>query len=390
MPLSHFLLPLLLLAVFTGKLPANAQEPAQEPTQELAPEARIEAVDTAIAQIEAWLGEAAANRSGLEQDLRSNNLRRRSLDTEIEQTRQDLTTQQQEITTLDTRIAALQQRLATQQALVTDAIQASYLLGREAPLKLLLNQQDPARSARQLQYYRYFNTARLAQIGEFQQTLESLAAAQLELDQELQTLAEREHQLQLQLDELAANRLERTRLLAALTEEMASRSGELEQLQADRAHLEQLIAEINQALLDIPAPEQLMPFAQARGQLPWPLPGQLLNQFGASYSDGNLQRQGIIIEAPAGEPVRAIHPGRVVFADWLRGSGFLVILDHGDNFLSLYAHNQQLQKQAGDWANRGEQIAQAGTDAGLGRPGIYFEIRHNGVAQNPVSWSVQR
>jgi len=120
--------------------------------------------------------------------------------------------------------------------------------------------------------------------------------------------------------------------------------------------------------------------------MPWPLTGAVRASFGQTYSSGQLRRQGLIIATEVGTAVRAIHPGRVVFADWLRGSGNLVIVDHGNSYLSLYAHNQQLTKQAGDWVNRSEALALSGNNAGDGEPGLYLEIRRNSQPLNPADW----
>jgi septal ring factor EnvC (AmiA/AmiB activator) len=114
--------------------------------------------------------------------------------------------------------------------------------------------------------------------------------------------------------------------------------------------------------------------------------GDALNRFGATYSDGNLHRQGIVLSAEEGAPVRAVHPGRVVFSDWLRGSGLLVVVDHGEGYMSLYANNGSLIKRNGDWVNRGEALATAGSNGGMDGSGIYFEIRHNGQAEDPATW----
>ena len=167
---------------------------------------------------------------------------------------------------------------------------------------------------------------------------------------------------------------------------MAARSNELNQLQQDQAELQALAEQINSALIDIPEAADLAPFAEARGRMPWPLTGAVRASFGQTYSSGQLRRQGLIIATEVGTAVRAIHPGRVVFADWLRGSGNLVIVDHGNSYLSLYAHNQQLTKQAGDWVNRGEALALSGNNAGDGEPGLYLEIRRNSQPLNPADW----
>ncbi|THG71716.1 peptidase M23, partial [Pseudomonas sp. A-1] len=128
------------------------------------------------------------------------------------------------------------------------------------------------------------------------------------------------------------------------------------------------------------------PFAQARGRLPWPVDGQLLARFGAPRGDARLKWDGVLIGAAAGTRVRAIHDGRVVFADWLRGAGLLVIVDHGGGYLSLYGHNQTLLKAAGDLVKAGEAIATVGTSGGQDTPALYFAIRQQGQPSDPLRW----
>ena len=354
------------------------------------PDVQLGEVNKAISAIESWINDAANNRSQLENDLRTVNVQIEALRQSIDSNQLAVLSSQTELDVLQKRSTELEQQKTAQQELVAQALRASYMIGRDSSLKLLLNQEDPGPGARMLRYYAAFNASRLTQLAAYQQTLNELSVTTAEIADTTSSLQERSAELEQQLVSLTRSRESRAKILLALEVELASRSNQLEQLVQDRQHLENLITEINRIVSDIPAPEELMPFAQAQGELPWPLAGSLLNSFGASYSEGNLQRQGIIISAAEGTAVRAIHPGRVVFADWLRGSGFLVVLDHGQGYMSLYAHNQGLLKQSGDWANRGEAIAAAGNNAGMDSPGIYFEIRHNGQAQNPVNWCVTR
>ena len=128
------------------------------------------------------------------------------------------------------------------------------------------------------------------------------------------------------------------------------------------------------------------PFASAKGRLTQPLNGRFSSRFGERYGDGNLSRQGITIQAETGTPVRAVHAGLVVFADWLRGSGLLVIIDHGQGFLSLYGGNEALSAIAGNWVDAGDILSTSGTSISSGVDGLYFEIRRNGQPQDPNPW----
>lgn len=360
--------------------------PASMAADEPLPEEQLQQVSVAIAQIEDWLREAASDRTALEQQLRDSNAAIASNRAAILDTEAQILALRQELQQLERQQSELEQALASQEDLVREALRASYSSGRDSYLKLLLTQKDPSRSARMLRYYSDFNRARLDGITAYRTTLQSLdstAARLLVTEQALQGSRQTLEQAQ---TALATETTRREELLAGLAEEMAARSTELDQLREDQQRLESLVQQIRDVVINIPAPEDLAPFADARGRLPRPVDGEALNRFGQSYSDGNLHRQGIVLGAAEGTPVRAVHPGRVVFADWLRGSGLLVVVDHGAGYMSLYANTGSLIKRKGDWVNRGEPLATAGRDGGSGQPGLYFEIRHNGQAQDPAQW----
>ncbi len=360
--------------------------PASMAADEPLPEEQLQQVSVAIAQIEDWLREAASDRTALEQQLRDSNAAIASNRAAILDTEAQILALRQELQQLERQQSELEQALASQEDLVREALRASYSSGRDSYLKLLLTQKDPSRSARMLRYYSDFNRARLDGITAYRTTLQSLdstAARLLVTEQALQGSRQTLEQAQ---TALATETTRREELLAGLAEEMAARSTELDQLREDQQRLESLVQQIRDVVINIPAPEDLAPFADARGRLPRPVDGEALNRFGQSYSDGNLHRQGIVLGAAEGTPVRAVHPGRVVFADWLRGSGLLVVVDHGAGYMSLYANTGSLIKRNGDWVNRGEPLATAGRDGGSGQPGLYFEIRHNGQAQDPAQW----
>lgn len=370
--------PLLLCILFAGSGAVAAQDPL--------PEEQLEQLNAAISQIEDWLNSATNNRSSLERDLREASVAITANRAAIDENEAELVALSQQLQALDSRQRELQDMLAGQEELIRRALRASYSSGRESYLKLLLTQEDPSLSARMLRYYTDFNQARLASINRYRDTLAALDTTLTALESTTLQLDDTRLALTQQNQTLSAETQRRQALLDELEVEIASRNDELEQLSADRQRLEDLVQQIQDAIVNIPAPEQLTPFSQARGRLPRPVEGESLNRFGAPYSDGNLHRQGIVLSAQEGSPVRAVHPGRVVFSDWLRGSGLLVVVDHGEGFMSLYANNGSLIKRNGDWVNRGEALATAGSNGGMEQPGIYFEIRHNGQAEDPGTW----
>ena len=354
--------------------------------QESSPEEQLEQLNTAIASIESWLNSAANNRSALERELRANSQAIDLLNRNIDDNQRAIAALQTQQDILHAQQSDLEAEKLSQQTLIAQAIRASYVSGQESYLKLLLNQEDPSLSARMLRYFSDFNRERLQRIESFRETLTALEANSAELAATAIELAASQERLEAQRLNLSQESAQRETLLSALSADIAARSDELLQLGEDREHLETLIEQIQDAIASIPPPDQITPFAQAKGSLPWPVAGLPLNRFGAAYSDGNLHRQGIVLSAEQGSAVRSVHPGRVVFADWLRGSGLLVVVDHGEGYLSLYAQNQDLVKRKGDWVNRGEALATAGANGGTGQPGLYFEIRHNGQALDPAQW----
>lgn len=370
------------LLLTVALLGSTAGMAAEEPL----PEEQLAEVGAAIAQIEDWLRTAASDRTALEQALRESNTAITTNRTAILDTEAQILALREEMQELERQQRELEQALASQEALVREALRASYSSGRDSYLKLLLTQQDPSRSARMLRYYSDFNRARLDGITAYRTTVQSLDTTAARLLDTEQTLALSRQTLEEAQAALASETARREELLAELAQEMATRSTELEQLREDQQRLESLVQQIRDVVINIPAPEDLAPFAEARGRLPRPVDGEALNRFGQSYSDGNLHRQGIVLSAAEGTPVRAVHPGRVVFADWLRGSGLLVVVDHGAGYMSLYANTGALIKRNGDWVNRGEPLATASSDGGSGQPGLYFEIRHNGEARDPDQW----
>lgn len=377
-------LALLLSALWLSS--ASAQAPAAQQASEAQAREQLEVVSTAISRIEQWLQETRRQRSAEESALAELDLQLSKIQSDIQHIELRQSELQTEIERLDSEIAPLLAESETQRDELGQALQASYLAGADSQLKLLLNQQDPAIAQRMLVYFEAFNQERLQQINQWLSTISALRQTQAELATTHQQLDSSHAELHTQQQLLSGRQSERQALISRLSEEMALRGSELDSLQEDRSNLQALIEEISRAISDIPELEDLTPFAESRRRMQWPAAGELLARYGQPYSNGQLRRQGIIIGTTTGSAVRAIHPGRVVFADWLRGSGNLVVVDHGNNYMSLYAHNQQLIKQSGDWVNRGEPLALSGNDGGTGAPGIYFEIRRSSDTLDPLEW----
>lgn len=269
---------------------------------------------------------------------------------------------------------------------LADQVRAAYAAGRQEYLKILLNQEDPAAVGRMLTYYDYLNRARSEQIGLLLDALTRLQAVRAEITDETRRLRQLKAEQVEQKQALEQTREEREAVIARLKREIASKDEQLRQMVVNERELETLVRALAEALADIP-PEagNFRPFGQQRGRLRWPAEGRLLAGFG-NPRGANLKWQGVLIEAREGQDVRAVSHGRVAFADWLRGYGLLIIIDHDDGYMSLYGHNQSLYKETGDWVDAGEIIAAVGASGGHERTALYFEIRHDGKPTDPVRW----
>lgn len=373
----------LLFLTISGTIPTANLHAAESRPQ---PQAELEAVTAAIADIESWLETANSNYSREEQNLRDAETRLSDATQEVAALERALTTAQTDIEALEVRRRTLEDARSIQSAQLGDILRAAYMAGDQNLLKLLLNEEDPNRSGRLLHYYRRYSESQLDALRAFQTTLDELDGIGRDLEQKSLELTQQQQRLQTQQADLAQAFEDKQLTVAQLQASIRSRGTELENLQVNQQELQALIEQINQAIERIPVSVDSTPFIERRGRLPLPVAGAIASTFGSRYGDGNLRRQGISISAEPGSQVLAVHPGRVVFADWLRGAGLLLILDHGDGYMSLYGNNQALAKTPGDRVNAGEVLATSGGVASDTQSGLYFEIRHHGTPQDPADW----
>ncbi len=276
-----------------------------------------------------------------------------------------------------------EEALGAQREALAAELRTAYMGGRQEQFKILLSQDDPSEFGRMLVYYAYFGRARSARIGEIQEIVVALEQAAEEEKAERERLAVLESESRQQLSSVDAARDERSRALKAMNAQIRSRNDSIAKLKREAAALEKLIADLRQAMRDLP-PTGGQAFEKVRGRLAWPVPGRIVARFGQARG-GGLKWNGVMIEANRGTPVRALYDGRVAYADWLPGMGLLLIIDHG-GYMSLYAHNEQLYKSAGDAVASGETIGTVGDSGGRSQPGLYLEIRRGAKAIDPVPW----
>jgi septal ring factor EnvC (AmiA/AmiB activator) len=316
----------------------------------------------------------------------------KTLQIQIEQKRQSLDKIRQDMQVYQDEIDKLSKELAGQ-------IRAAYAMGQKEKLKLLLNQQDPVLSSRMMIYFDYVNKERLKKLADMEASVQSLN----QLDKQKQAETERlEQDLERKKSEQAAldeARKQRNELLAQINNDFSSSEQQLSQLQESQNRLKNLMASlpITEEELAVDAeqvkelsasmensPELKSDFSALKGKLPWPVMGRLAEKFGSPRTQGAWD--GVLIDASEGMEIKAVTRGKVVYAEWLRGYGLLIIIDHGQGYMTLYAFNQSLYKRTGDSVEAGDVIASVGQSGGRSQAGLYFGIRKKGVPIDPLEW----
>jgi septal ring factor EnvC (AmiA/AmiB activator) len=349
--------------------------------------AQLERVRQRLQLLQEDIGRTQQTRRDARQQLAS--IERKVSDTanRIRRANQDVAGKESRLRKLKDDKHALQRRLGAQQDALARQVRASYVVGRQDYLKLLLNQEEPGEVGRVLTYYRYFDSARARQIEGINQELDELNQVETAIADEVRALAELKDRLAAQRRVLVAMQTERRGILDGIDSELRDKERQLVRLRDDERQLMELLERLRSEFADIPADvNQGIRFARLKGKLPLPARGRILVQYGAPRGAGQSRSQGVVIGSDEGDDVRAVAPGRVAFADWLYGYGMVLILEHGDGYMSLYANSESLAKEVGDWTEAGEIVASVGNTGGRRDAALYFEIRHNGKPQNPARW----
>ena len=343
----------------------------------------------------------------------------------LAQTEAALREQNQALAEAERRRTTLQSNLAQQHRELAGLLRAAYQLGNHAPLKLLLSQDTVADANRALAYHRYLQRERAQRITALTADLKELEALQAPIAERQQQLQGTQREQKQQAAALAADRRERAQTVASLDERFKDRREKEQALGQDAKALETLLANLRAAAARAeaerraaarraaaekaaaeraarqaaaegrPPPATKVPPAVASapapkvGGLGWPLSGNLLARYGGKLPDGRTS-SGVLIGAPAGSTVTAVADGTVVFSDWMTGYGMILIVDHGNGYMSLYAHNDTLLKDAGARVSRGDAVAKVGNSGGQGVTALYFELRRGGQPVNPDSWLQRR
>ncbi|MDP2636640.1 MULTISPECIES: peptidoglycan DD-metalloendopeptidase family protein [unclassified Pseudoalteromonas] len=293
----------------------------------------------------------------------------------IKETEAQQATQQRQANKLKQQQQKLQRVLAAQ-------LKSAYMSGGNDYAKMLLNQQNTAQVERTLSYYNYLNKARIKQIEELKALMVEIEAVQAELEQSKKHLIALHQEQKSRHQALVDAQKQRKSNISELKAKLDSTKGTINYLKENEktlvTTLQELEKEKNQTI-------ELIGLQSSKGRLNWPTKGKLAHRFGQRKHSG-INWKGVLISANEGNQVSSIHNGQVVYADWLKGYGWVIVVDHGEGFMSLYGHTQTLLKDVGDTVRKGDIIALVGQSGGQANSGLYFELRHKGRAVNPVKW----
>lgn len=383
--LSFFLIRTILLGLcFIPKLIFGYPAPAIPQHPEQVTES-LDALKKSIKQIEIVLNEKQKEESatlsaleGLEKRIGENSEKSREIQRNIK-------VKQEELRALEDKSEQLTQSHQAEQAALAEQMTARFKTFKKEKLQLFFGQHDLTRLLRVKHYYNYFNQARKAYLDALSLATRETVDAQASVKKEQENLklleAERLHEEQnLQLD-----RTSRTALLKEINSVLSTQKANLSQMKKQEKMLTELTQSLQKNITKFALPEPNLPFAKMKGKLLSPIQG---NQYSLKTLAKTLlkDKNSVYLEATEGTEVRAIYEGRVVFADWLRGLGQLLIIDHGNGFMSLYGYNQILYKMPGDAVKMGEKISLVGQSGGQAKPGLYFEIRKDGDPLDPTPW----
>ena len=349
-------------------------------------EKRLNELQQSISELQQQLTKVEGSRSDLQQLLKKSEVDIGKLTKKIDTLKEALAREKKQLSQLQTERSQLELSRDYQQEQIIDIINRSYRLGRQSHIKLLLNQQQPTLISRLLRYHKYLIRARAEKINDYRETMARLSQLESKIIASSNILENRRQALNQRYQQLRNSQLKRIEVLNKLNTDFNTKNSRLVELEQDRQRLQMLLDEAANSLANLKLPDDALLFKQLRGELPKPSTGKVLHHYGSYRSSSRLTWSGIFYDDIPGSDVTAVHYGRVIFSDYLKGHGLLLIIDHGDGYMSLYAHNQALYKETGDWVSGEEVIASVGNSGGLESAGLYFEIRHQGQPQDPRKW----
>ena len=379
------------IIIIAGLLAAGHLGQAQDAGGELTEvkERELEDVRERISQLKTSMDASAAERDRVTAELQEAEIaisEQRMRLKQVERQQRSAMARKQE---LEDDLNVREAHLDAESTALAAQVRAAYMSGSQEKIRLLLNQRDPATLGRLMAYYRYLNDYRAENIESVVEEIRKLEAVKSQIAAEGARLDELARTRYAELTRLNRSQEERTSLLTSLREKIDSEGQEVGRLAAQEKDLTRLIAELTSILSDYPISSE-EPFSAHKGKLTWPVAGTLLHDFGQPRVGGSIKWNGVVLAAPRGREVRAVYHGRIAFADWLAGMGLLVIVDHGDGYMTLYGYNETILKNTGDWVAPGDVIATVGDSGGQSQASLYFELRRGKQPVNPRHWVTRR
>ena len=364
------------------------------PLQAIAAEdekAKLAELKNAITSLEKQLNKRDKDKSKLAAELKKNEIAASASSKKIRLLNSKIRSRNAKLADLGKQQTELKLGIKKQNSVVSEQLATAYKMGAQEPIKLLLNQEDPQQLARLFKYYNYVVDARNEKIAQYMGDVEQLSTVRNQVSEEKRLLSSAKVELEEDRQELLANNKRRQSTLKQLNASLQSDKSKLDKLLKQRTALEELLKNVRSVVkkMALKTPPGGQSFVSQKGQLSWPLKGKVAHSFGSTRS-GSLNWDGWLISAQIGEPVAAVHDGQVIFSNYMRGFGLLIILNHGDGYMSLYAHNEELLKDTGDLVLSNETISRAGDTGGLNKPALYFEIRKKGQPADPKIWLGKR
>ncbi|WP_191602045.1 murein hydrolase activator EnvC family protein [Marinomonas algicola] len=354
---------------------------AAEPTSPEEAQKQIEQVQKEMKKLRGWLNDVKSQKSDVEKSLENQEKSIQELIEKINKIQSDIKKGDSQLGSLKRQQQELKFSIQKQNEQIAAQLRAVYRSGEQKSIKLLLNGTTPEESMRLVHYNRYFSNARQSLINGFSTEVNELDLVEKSIRSQRAQLARDEIILQGEKQKLLDEGAKRKRLLAQINADLQQGTKKTERLKQDENQLKELLKKLEEALADIELLDEEMNFAELKGKLTPPL-----SKVRVITETGKVNLGGVSLKAFAGEEVKAVYHGRVIFSEWLRGFGFLVILDHGGGYMSLYGYNQSLLKEVGEWVRTNEVIATAGSSGGRSETSLFFAIRHNGAPLKPLDW----
>ena len=348
---------------------------------------KLDIIRNNINTVESKLDNDKSKRGQLQRDLKSLDKKISRLSKEIDYTKFLIKKYKKSLKILKKDLNTLSKSLKVQKDSLSKQVKAAYVMGKHETAKLLLNQQNAIEMGHAFIYYQYLNKTRSHQILEYNLLVQEKTKLKERISTKSLELTELKKDQFRKINRFSTNRTKRNQLIAQLNSKIVSNEDTLTSLLSHRKKIEDLLISLGEILADIPTkPSNEKPFSSQKGRLPWPIAGRITNKYGSKRARSDLKWNGVVLSEKYGTPVHAISNGRVIFSNWLQGYGFIIILDHGSSFMSLYGYNQNLLKELGDWVKTGDTIATVGDSGGQQKSALYFEIRKQGKPVNPKKW----